>query len=377
MTPRKLYFPTVRNDYGGWFQPGRVFTMPKRLDIGYEYLDLCINMWPERPSLRQLASLSKISVSTARRIIMELENTGSLCDQEHTNSQKTRDREKNYYLERTEELFLLALRAEKPARPNRDYIANLATYSGTVVSSTFISEWFRTRFDYKGSFRKPNLVPLDKFRRENVIRFVEYKLKCQLLFDHSMFCFIDEKHLVNSESVPKKLRSCPISGRMDYIAVSGDFRETYNLIACISGNPLKTMPLVYTIGKENGTAAAFVSFCHMMVVSGWLRHDEFIVMDNAAIHTGGDSEELERFFWETIIEGRPLHVLVIYLPTRSPELNPIELVFHIFARRVINYRLRNDSPGGGLDRAIIRFGTQVLNDISYETILKCYQHCGY
>jgi hypothetical protein len=81
---------------------------------------------------------------------------------------------------------------------------------------------------------------------------------------------------------------------MDYIAVSGDFRETYNLIASISGNPLKTKPLVYTIGKENRTVAAFVPFCQMMalVVSGWLRHDEFIVMDNAAIHTGGDSEEL-------------------------------------------------------------------------------------
>jgi hypothetical protein len=227
---------------------------------------------------------------------MELENTGSLIDCEHANSEKTRDREKLYYLEPTEELFLLALRAEKPGRPNRDYIANLATYYGTIVSSTFISEWFKTRFDHKGSFRKPNLVPVDKFRRENVIRFVEYKLKCQLLFDHSKFCFIDEKHLVNSDSVPKKLRSCPISGRMEFIPVSGDFRETYNLIACISGNPLKRKPIVYTMGKENGTAAAFVSFCQMMVVSGWLRHDEIIVMDNAAIHTGGESEALERFF---------------------------------------------------------------------------------
>jgi hypothetical protein len=83
---------------------------------------------------------------------------------------------------------------------------------------------------------------------------------------------------------------------MEYIAVSGDFRETYNLIACISGNPLKEKPVVYTIGKENGTATAFVAFCEMMVMSGWLRHDEIIVMDNAAIHTGGAAADLERFF---------------------------------------------------------------------------------
>jgi hypothetical protein len=271
---------------------------------------------------------------------------------------------------------LLALRAEKPARPNREYIANLATYYGTIVSSTFISEWFRTRFDVKGSFRKPNIVPLDKFRAENVIRFIEYKLKCQLLFDHSRFCFIDEKHLVNSDTVPKKLRCCPISGRMDFIAVSGDFRETYNLIACISANPLKDKPVVYTVGKQNGTATAFFSFCELMVATGWLRHDEIIVMDNAAIHTGGAAADLERFLWETVVDDRPLHILVVYLPTRSPELNPIELVFHIFARRVISYRLRHDF-GGAVDNAIIRFGTQVLDEISYETILKCYQHCGY
>jgi hypothetical protein len=38
----------------------------------------------------------------------------------------------------------------------------------------------------------------------------------------------------------------------------------------------------------------------MMVVSGSLHHDTIIVMDNAAIHTGGNSAELEHFFWETI-----------------------------------------------------------------------------
>jgi hypothetical protein len=67
----------------------------------------------------------------------------------------------------------------------------------------------------------------------------------------------------------------------------------------------------------------------MVDVSGWLCHDEIMVMDNAAIHTSGESGELEQCFWETIIDGRPLHILVIYLPTRSPELNPIERIFHI------------------------------------------------
>jgi hypothetical protein len=284
------------------------YSMPKKLEIGYDYLDLCIEMWPTRPTHRQAAKKEKVCTKSIRKIIMELENTGSLQDPDLINSEKMRTREKQFYLEPSEELFLLALRAENPGRPNREYVAQLYITYGTIVSTSFISVWFEKRLTYRGSFRKPNLVPIDKFRRENVIRFIEYKLKCELLFDHSRFCFIDEKHLVNSDSVPKKLRGCPLTGRMDFIPVSGDFREAYNMIACISANPLKDKPCVYAIGKKNGSAESFMEFCHMMILSGWLRHDEVIVMDNAGIHTGGDCKEIEEFFWDTVVDNKPLHV---------------------------------------------------------------------
>jgi transposase len=111
----------------------------------------------------------------------------------------------------------------------------------------------------------------------------------------------------------------------------------------------------------------FVSFCQMMVQSCWLVHGEILVMDNAGIHTGCKSSDLKVFFGVTIINGHPLHVLVIYLPTRSPELNPIELIFHIFSRHVRLYRMWQNS--GPVDRAIIQYGTHVLKEILYETIL--------
>jgi hypothetical protein len=133
------------------------------------------------------------------------------------------------------------------------------------------------------------------------------------------------------------------------------------MIACISGNALKQKHAVYTIGEDNGTLALFMSFCILMVESGWLVHDEILVMDNAAVHTGHEAQDLEQWFWELIVEERPLHVLVIYLPTRSPELNPIELVFHIFSCRIRAYRIRRTN--GPVDRAV-------------RTILNCYKHCG-
>jgi hypothetical protein len=349
--------------------------MPKKLEISYLYLALCHEKYPERPSQREFAARAKISTYYARKIIMELTNTGSLIDPEVTNSDRIRNKEKVLYLDPAEELFMLALRAEKPARPNTDYIKQVYTFYGTTISESFISEWFKTRFHYNGSFRKPNLVPLDKFQPENVIRYIEYKLKCRLLYDHSRFCFLDEKHLVNSDTVKAKQRRCPLTGRTDYISVSGDFRQTYNMIACISGNPLKQQPAVYTMGEENGSAASFMRFCTLMVDTGWLVHDEILIMDNAAVHTGGEARDLEEWFWDRIVDGRPLHVLVVYLPTRSPELNPIELIFHIFSRRIRSYRIqRNDGP---VDQAVIRYGCMVMNDISYANVLNCYKHCGY
>jgi hypothetical protein len=35
--------------------------------------------------------------------------------------------------------------------------------------------------------------------------------------------------------------------------------------------------------------------------------------------------------------GRPLHILVIYLLAHSPELNPIEVVFHILATQIRSF----------------------------------------
>jgi len=95
MTPRKPHFPTLRNANGGWHQRGKVFNMPKTLDIGYQHLDMCIDKWPELPSQWQLAKKAKISRKFAKKIVMELENTESLIDPEVTNSEAMRDREKS------------------------------------------------------------------------------------------------------------------------------------------------------------------------------------------------------------------------------------------------------------------------------------------
>jgi hypothetical protein len=80
-------------------------------------------------------------------------NMGSLTDPEVTNSERIRDKENVIYLDPAEELFLLALCAKKPARANTYYVAQkYDTFYGTLVLVSFISLWFKTRFDHKDSF---------------------------------------------------------------------------------------------------------------------------------------------------------------------------------------------------------------------------------
>jgi transposase len=76
------------------------------------------------------------------------------------------------------------------------------------------------------------------------------------------------------------------------------------------------------------------------------------------IHIHGNSRVIKDMLWETMIDGYPLHVLVIYLPTRSPELNPIELIFHILAIRIHLYRYRTAGP---CHNAVLHKAAQVMN----------------
>ena len=97
-------------------------------------------------------------------------------------------------------------------------------------------------------------------------------------------------------------------------------------------NPLKTQPVAFKIQKENGNSESFMDFLEELIINGWLVHYDMLVMGNARIHTGGEASIMEEFLWEAEVRGRALNILVIFLPTWSPELNSIELVFHFLTQ---------------------------------------------
>jgi hypothetical protein len=375
---RRIHGLILPNGNGGSYHPGQPYNLVRKREVGEAFLTLWADNYPMQPSIRSVAQEARVGWNYASKVIEELLDTGDLVDPELT---RPNQMDSGYFvgvgarsLKLEEEVFLLALRTEKPNRPNLDYIRQLERRYGTKVSSPFITKWFQKRFNHPGNFRKPNLVPLDKFKTENLLRYIDFCDIIDKFPDKSIFNFLDEKHIVNKDAMASKIRADPTTGFMDFIPVSGDFRDAFNLFAVVSANPEKRHPIEWIIGRENGDSHCFVAFIKHLITSGWFRHDEVLVMDNAAIHTGGDADIVEDLLWDTVIEGRALNVLTVFLPTRSPELNPIELVFHILARRIQSFKYQAAGPRADL---VLHQANRVLYDMDYALILRCFVHCGY
>ena len=362
------------NEFGGLYEPGQYYPISKKISVAQAYRRMKDEAAPALPTILDLAKECQVSWHYASRVAQEVELHGQIQAPRMLMLESQNHRHVGDCLSTDEAYFLLSLRAEAPERPNFDYCHQLEVYSGKRVSPSFISEFFLRGFEHKAKFKKPNIVPVDKFRAANVGRYLEFRYFCQFYSDHTKFNFIDEKHLVNSDCLPRKYRCNPNTGKMDALPVSGDFRESYNLIAVVSPNPEKQHPVEYSIGKQNGTAASFLTFVEYLISRNYFTRGEILVLDNAAIHIGAQAHILTDLLWTYQVDGLPLHVSAVFLPARSPELNPIELVFHILARRVASYRYHELGP---IDHAVVKQVSKILNDLSLEVIARCCIHCGY
>ena len=367
--PRGVEGLTSVNLNVGIYHPGRMYDFRTKMDVGRAYIALCQELHPIRPSIIDVARKAKVGWEYASRVVEELVRTGTLIDPEILKQQRNDRRVPSFHLSIEEEIFLLSLHSENPARPNLSYAKALRDQYDTTVSPQFIGRWFEKRFDFSERFCKPNLVPKDKFRAGNVLRYMEFLMILDKLPDHSKFHWLDEKHMVNKDVEASKVRADPLTGYIPCIYVNGDFREAYNLFAIISASPRKASPVAYSIGRDNGNAASFLAFINFLLSTNWFERCDVLIMDNASIHTGQEAAIVEDLLWET------MQVVVVFLPTRSPELNPIELVFHILVRRIRSFRYRE--MAGPCDKAVLDLSCRVLDDMSFDLISRCCRHCGY
>ena len=101
------------------------------------------------------------------------------------------------------------------------------------------------------------------------------------------------------------------------------------------------------------------------IAKKFLRRGDVLVLDNAAIHDKGDNTELVNWLYNS--HG----IAVLFLPTRSPELNPIELIWRnlVMKLRTVDVSSRSHACA---DAAF-----HILSRMSHRSVEGTYRECKY
>jgi hypothetical protein len=81
-----------------------------------------------------------------------------------------------------------------------------------------------------------------------------YRSIMDMFPNHSKWKFWMKTHIVNGDTLPKKVRADPLTGYIDVIPVSGDFQDAHNMFTVVSGSPTKKSRIASHITKDNGNA---------------------------------------------------------------------------------------------------------------------------
>ena len=261
---------------------------------------------------------------------------------------------------------LYALYTDEPSRSLRSYQEWLFYFTGTEVSRSTISRYFKEGFDYSAGFVKPNMVPYDKFKPENIAKAYEY-ITTIIVLDPERLVFADEKLIKGQELFNRLVRRDPITGEKPAMIPDPDFRNTHSITGFCSFSSSKR-PVVFRIHEGNNNAEQFAQDVEEAIACGYIRPGDILVLDNAAYHTGRGNNVIEEWLWDN--HG----ILLIFLPPRSPEWNPIELVWAILVRRLRTCDLRESREQYGVNASANK-AADILEGITREEVLKCFRHC--
>ena len=366
----------VQNESGRLYVPGRAYSLEVKVELRNVFWAMAEGLG-RYPTPHELKGAGRCSDDFARKVIGEIMTHGDVVDPKSLPNNRPRG-VGSKSLTPAMEQFLLELRQEKPTRPNIDYVYRLQEQFGTTVSEGLISEWFKRRWQFNASKKKTSNVPTDKWSDANTHRYLECLAK-MLWMDPRRVKFCDEKLLKGADFFEQNVRLDPITGIMPTIDVDPDFRNTYSIMGVMQAGDPSMAAVVATIGEENGDSESFLMFMIELVSIDFFNHGDILVLDNCKIHSQGLCDILEDFLWNvTGPDGiNPLNVLIVWLPTRSPELNPIELLWNILVQRLKtvdlydNNRVRRD--------AAPRIAEAILQELAHDHGLMkdLYLKCGY
>ena len=122
----------------------------------------------------------------------------------------------------------------------------------------------------------------------------------------------------------------------------------------------------YRITESTVDAELFAMEMEDAVASGFLRPGDVLVMDNAANHTGKENTVLEDWLWEEHL------IFALFLPARTPEWNPIKLLWNCLSMRLKHNEWDNLHGSSRVVHAAI----YILDRITHREVESFYRKSG-
>jgi len=353
------------NQSGGVYRRGKSKPFESIATTASKFFELQQQLQPgEEVSLRALAKAAQCSTKFARKVIDQIEE-GHLIDP--ATQELTRARGAGAMtLTDDDGLYLLHLRMINNRFTLRDYTHYLAEERGTFVSCSTVCRWFRTAHLFKGGMRKLNKVPIDKYTDNNTLRRMEYLLRA-FQVPTNRFVFGDEKPVKGGALFNKMGRVDPMSGLVEDYVIDSDWSNSF----CITGlcrNGRDRGAFSYEIHDGTNDSSQFSDFIMKNLASGFLQRGDFLVLDNASIHRYQESDGMEEYLWN--YHG----IFLQFLPTRSPELNPIELLWNILAQRLKHLPIGREGP---CTNRVAHAAVMLMNAFTHDDVDGCFKKCGY
>ena len=273
------------NTNGGVYTSGKAFPYKKKAQIAMIYNQMIENN--ESVTARSLGERAGVSKSFANSVISEMKAFGEplpVVDQKQRHVPRGSG---SKTLSLNDESALLQVYYSNPKSLLHHYQVALYQRTGTFVSKSTLSAWFRTRFPVRMSFRKTDKVPLDKFKPENILRIHEYHLTVNMVL-HTPWRlkFGDKKPLKGADLFNGAARKDPFTGSVPATIVDSDFRNTYNIIGfCGIDAFIPCAVDYYIIGEgQTTTAGVFMETIKQSISKGYLHGGDVLILNNASVH---------------------------------------------------------------------------------------------
>jgi len=204
------------------------------------------------------------------------------------------------------------------------------------------------------SWKVPSRFQIYKYNISNMIRYIDYIEEIQQIPFHRLK-FFDESHFI-----PKKLTARKILGMKSsrvYLKEKtlNELHASMSILTSSCGTPV-----IFDYRIKSNTQWDFADFVLFLCEEGYLVAGDYLVMDNASIHTAYTSSKVLKDVLEIF------QVTLIFLPAYSPELNPCELVFNVIKQYIRNRDVQDNT----LENVY-----KAVSSITVDHMVSFYRHC--